>query len=107
MCDDRLYFVYERMEPFLYPEPRTVRIDLEKKLCYKYKDTKVSKIPLSTEIILKVLKPKDPTKADKILLKYKVVILDWEETREMKDVIFTKEMFRWAKNDEPEHSIID
>ena len=100
---EKLYFEYKRMEPFAYPEMRDVRSQLFVQMCKKYKDTKVSKIPLSTEIILKTIKFKDTTKADKILLKYQVVILDWEETREMKDVIFNSKMFKWIKNEEVDY----
>ncbi len=100
---EKLYFEYQRLEPLLYPAPRNIRSQLYMLMCKKYKDSKVSKIPLSTEIILKTLKFKDPTKADKILLKYQVVILDWEQTRNMKDVIFTNKMFKWIKNEEVDY----
>jgi len=99
---DKILFTFERMEPKKYPEPRDIRMQLSKQMCYKYKDKPLSSIPLSTEILLKTIKPKDPTKAEILLLKYKVLIEDWEETREMKDIIFTSKMFRWAKNHPPE-----
>jgi len=100
---ERIYFSYERMEPFRYPDPRDLRMQLSKQMCYKYKDCKISKIPLSTEIILKTIKPKDPAKAEIILLKYKVLNVDWEEVRNIKDTTFTSKMFRWQKAEEVDY----
>jgi len=62
---------------------------------------------LSTEIILKTLKFKDPAKAEKILLKYKVINVDWEDTRNMKDVIFNNKMFKWIKTEEVDYEGIN
>jgi hypothetical protein len=104
---DKILFSYERMEPRKYPEPRDIRMQLNKQICFKYKNKPLSDIPLSTEIILKTIKPKDPTKAEILLLKYKVCIEDWEETREMKDVIFNPKNFRWVKNPPPEYGEVD
>ena len=95
----RIYFEYERMEPFKWPEPRDIRTQLETRMFGKYKDSKISKIPLSTEFILKVIKAKSADQADKILLKYKVVNVDWEQTREMSDEVFDRKMFKWVKGD--------
>ncbi len=97
MSKKRIYFEYERMEPLRYPEPMDVRTILKRKMCGKYRDSKISKIPLSTEFILKVIKAKTADQADKILLKYKVVNVDWEETRDVKDEVFNENMFRWVK----------
>jgi len=96
---DKIYFMFERMEPKRYPEPRDVRIQLEKFMVSKYQDISISKITLSTEIILKSLKPKDGS-LEKPLLKYKIINIDWEETRKIKDIKFNKKMFRWQKGDE-------
>ncbi len=96
--DGKIYFEYERMEPFKWPEPRDVRMQLEKNMLHKYKDQPISKITLSTEIILKSIKFKDGG-LEKPLLKYKVINIDWEETRGMKNVKFDRKMFKWIKND--------
>ena len=96
----KIYFVFERMDPFKWPEPRDIRSQLQKLITAKYKDKPISKITLSSEFILKSLKPKDGS-PEKPLLKYKVINQDWEETREIKDVIFNNNMFRWTKGDEP------
>ena len=97
---DKFYFEYERMSPFIYTQPRDIRMQLQKQICKLYNSEKVSEIPLSTEIILKYIKPKEENKANKILLKYKVVILDWEYTRTLKDLVFISKMFKWNKGEE-------
>ncbi len=96
---DKIYFMYERMEPFKYPEPRDLRAQLERLLTTKYKNEPLSKIVLSTEFVLKSIKPKDGS-PERPLLKYKVVNIDWEDTREIVDIIFDRKMFRWMKKDE-------
>ena len=53
---DKIYFTYERMEPIRYPEPRDIRMILQKKCCSIYKDVNISNIPYSTEIIIKSIK---------------------------------------------------
>jgi hypothetical protein len=102
MSKQKIYFEYERMEPFKWPEPRDIRTQLEVRMCGKYKNCKVSKIPLSTEFVLKVIKAKTADQADKILLKYKVVNVDWEQVREL-DEVFDRKMFKWVKGDGGEH----
>ncbi len=92
---DRLYFTYERLSPFVYPEPHDVKNQLLKKFCYEYKNRPLSDILLCTEIVLKTLKPKDPTKAERPLLRYKIVSEDWEEIRTNKKTIFNPSMFRF------------
>ena len=94
---DKIYFEYERMEPKQWPEPRNVRSQLEYKMIGKYKDKPISDITLSTEIILKVLKLKNGI--EKPLLKYKVINLNWENTRSCKDK-FTSKMFKFQKKEE-------
>ena len=91
----RIYFTYERMEPFKYPEPRDIRAILQRKFCSVYKDSDVSNIPYSTEIVVKFIKSKDLNKADYTLLKYKIVNVDWEEIRNIKKVKFNLKNFRW------------
>lgn len=93
------------MEPMAYPAPRDLRAQLQRAMCNRYKDTKVSKIPLSTEIILKTLKFKDPEKPEKPLLKYKVINNDWDLLQDLNDT-FDSRMFAWIKEDQ-EFSIID
>ena len=100
---DKIFFSYERMEPFKYPVPRDVRTQLLKKICTKYKDKPLSAIPLSTEIILKTIKPKDPSKAEILLLKYKIILEDWEEIRKIDNIMFNSKMFRWMPNPPDEH----
>lgn len=92
---DRIFFSYERMEPHRYPSPRGIKNMLYKNFCNMYKNTDISKIPLSTEFIVKSIKYKDTTKADYILLKYKVTNIDWEEIREIKGIKFNSKNFRW------------
>jgi hypothetical protein len=92
---DRIFFSYERMEPLKYPTPKDIRNILYKKFCYTYKNIDISKIPLSTEFIIKSIKYKDVTKADYILLKYKVTNIDWEDIREIKGEIFNPKNFKW------------
>jgi hypothetical protein len=94
------------MEPFKYPEPRDIRSQLERRMTAKYRDQPISKITLSTEFILKSIIQKDGS-PEKPLLKYKVINVDWEETRETKDINFDKKMFRWIKNEEPEYGFTD
>ncbi len=96
---DKIYFMYERMEPQRYPEPRDIRSQLERYMIMKYKNESISKITLSTEFVLKSIKPKDGS-PERPLLKYKVINLDWEDTREIKDINFDRKMFKWAKGDE-------
>lgn len=103
---DKIYFMYERMEPHRYPEPRDIRSQLEKRIVAKYKDQPISKITLSTEFILKSIIPKDGS-AERPLLKYKVINVDWEDTREIKDINFDNKMFKWIKGDEPEYGYTD
>lgn len=94
--------MYERMDPFKYPEPRDIRNQLERRMINKYKDDPISKITLSTEFIIKSIKPKDGS-PERPLLKYKVVNLDWEDTREFKNINFDRKIFRWAKEEEHEY----
>ena len=99
---DKIYFMYERMEPMMYPEPRDIRMQLEKRMIHKYKDQPVSKITLSTEFVLKSLTQKDGS-PERPLLKYKIINVDWEDTRELKNVIFDRKMFKWAKAEEQDY----
>ena len=99
---DKIYFMFERMEPLKWPEPRDVRTQLQKLIVTKYKDKPISKITLSTEFILKSYKPKDGS-PERPLLKYKVINEDWEQTREIKDVNFNNKMFRWVKGEEHDY----
>lgn len=92
---DRLFFIYERMEPLRYPEPRDIRSILQRKYCGIHKGVDISDLPYSTEIIVKSIKAKDPSKADHILLKYKVINVDWEELRHEKNIKFDSSDFRW------------
>jgi hypothetical protein len=92
---DRLYFTYERMSPFVYREPHDIKTQLMKKFCYEYKNKPLSDISLSTEFVLKSLKPKDTTDVERPLLKYKIVSEDWEYTRTNKNIIFNPNMFRF------------
>lgn len=92
--DERLYFTYERMAPFLYPNSRNIRQLLTSMFCNMYKNSRLSDIPYTTEIIVKSIKNKDPTKIDHILLKYRVINVDWEELRYIKDVMFDPKKFR-------------
>jgi len=91
---DRLYFIYERMEPKRYPEPRDIRLDLKKLMVAKYKDQPLTKITLSTEFILKSIKPSDGS-PERPILKYKVINCQWDMTKEISDIKFDKKMFRW------------
>lgn len=98
----KLYFYYERMEPFKWPDPRDLRAQLSKRMITKYKGQNISKIPLSTEFVLKFTR-------NEPVLKYKIVILDWDEgleTRKIKNIKFTEKMFRWVKEDQ-EFGIFD
>jgi len=103
---DKLFFMYERMEPFKYPEPRDLRNQLERRMVAKYKGQPISKITLSNEFILKSIIPKDGS-PERPLLKYKVINVDWEDTREIKDINFDSKMFRWMKNEEPDYECTD
>ena len=96
----KIFFEFERMEPFKYPEPRNIRNILSSKMCAKYNKCKISEIPLSTEFIIKSIKPKDPSKAEIIILKYRVINVDWDFHKDNHD-IFTSNMFRFLKNEEP------
>jgi hypothetical protein len=102
MPKDKIFFEFQRMEPLKWPEPRDIRVQLEKRMVGKYKDQPISKILFSTEFILKSIKPKDGS-PEKPLLKYKVVNIDWEDTREIKDIKFDKKMFKWTKGEENEY----
>jgi hypothetical protein len=99
---DKIYFMYERLTPLKYPEPRNLRSQLESHMAHKYKDQPISKITLSTEFVLKSIIPKDGS-PEKPLLKYKVLNVDWEDMRELKDLKFDKKMIRWVKNEEPDY----
>jgi hypothetical protein len=99
MSKDKIFFEFSRMEPFKWPEPRDIRIQLESLMIAKYKNVPVSKITLSTEFVLKSLKLKNGS-PEKPLLKYKVINIDWEDNRELKSIIFDKKMFRWTKGEE-------
>lgn len=94
--------MYERMEPKRYPEPRDLRMQLEKHMMMKYRNKSLSEISLSTEIILKSIKPKNGG-AEIPILKYKVINVDWEDTRGIKDVIFEKKLFKWMKSEENDY----
>jgi hypothetical protein len=85
------------MEPTKWPEPRDIRSQLYGLMANKYKGKQVSDITFSTEFILKSIKPKDGP--ERPILKYKVINIDWEDTRELKDVAFDRKMFRWEKGD--------
>jgi hypothetical protein len=92
----KIYFYYERMEPMSWPEPRDIRMQLSTKIKRKYNNSRVSKIPLSTEVILKEFR-------NEIKLKYKVVLCEWDigmKTREMKEITFNPKMFAWTKEDQ-------
>ena len=95
---DKIYFTYERMEPYRYPEPRDIRSQLERHMTNRYKNESLSKITLSTEFILKNIVVKDGS-PELPLLKYKVINLDWEDTRGFDNIIFDKKMFKWSKAD--------
>lgn len=99
---DKIYFTFERMEPFKWPEPRDIRTQLETRMTKKYNDEPISKITLSSEFVLKSIKPKDGS-PERPLLKYKVINIDWEATREIEDVKFNKKMFRWVKSEEADY----
>lgn len=102
MSKDKIEFTFERMEPFKWPQPRDIRTQLEKCMTKQYYDKPLSKITLSTEFILKSIKPKDGS-PERPLLKYKVINLDWEDTREINDINFNKKMFRWVKDEEHDY----
>lgn len=95
----KLYFYYERMEPLKYPDPRDLRNQLRAKFNSIYKNKMIGNIPLSTEIVLKNI-------GQIPVLKYKVIQIDWEEAREMKDVKYDSKMFCWIKENQ-EYGIID
>jgi hypothetical protein len=92
--DERLYFTYERISPFLYPNPRNIKQLLTSMFFKEYKNSRLSDIPYTTEIIVKSIKNKDPTKMDYVLLKYRIINVDWEELRSIKDVNFDPKKFR-------------
>jgi hypothetical protein len=99
----KIYFTYERLEPFTYPEPRTIRNDLATLFAKKYKNKPLSSIPHSTTFNVKKIK-------DKVVLSYKIINLDWDSeinTRQINDILFTSKLFEWAKNDEPDHGVIE
>ncbi len=96
---DKIFFLFERMEPMKYPEPRDLRIQLQKRMMAKYKDQPISNITLSTEFILKSIKPKDGS-PEIPLLKYKVINVDWEDTRDANTIKFNNKMFKWTKAEE-------
>lgn len=103
---DKIYFMYERMEPYKYPEPRDIRTQLEKNMISKYKNLPISKINQTTEFVLKSIIPKDGS-PERPLLKYKVINLDWDDTRKIKDVKFEGRFFKWTKNEEPIYEGLD
>jgi hypothetical protein len=98
--NERLYFTYERIAPFLYPIPRNIRQILMRMFCGMYKNSKLSDIPYTTDIIVKSIKNKDPAKIDHILLKYRIINIDWEELRSIKDIIFDPKKFRFLDTTE-------
>ncbi len=98
--NERLYFTYERMEPKIYPEPHDIKSQLMKKFFYEYNNRPLSDILLSTEFVLKSLKPKDPKKIERPLLKYRIISEDWEDIRKNKQVIFNPKMFRFIDTTE-------
>ncbi len=100
---NKVFFEYERMEPFKYPEPRDLRMQLEKQMVSKYSGKELSKISFSTEFVLKSIKPKSGG-AEIILLKYRVINVDWEDTRELADIKFSKKMLKWVKNEEQDYA---
>lgn len=93
----KISFEFERMEPFKYPDPRDLRSQLKRKMCWIHNNKKISEIPLCTEIILKYLKSKNSEKPDRPLLKYKIINLDWEETKFIKTDKFSEKNFSWMK----------
>lgn len=95
---DFMYFYYERVEPLKYPEPRDIRLMLQKMMIKKYDGKPLSTIPLATEFVVKKIRNIE-------VLKYKVVNCDWEETRNQKEFDFHDKMFRWEKGEEPFHAI--
>lgn len=97
--NDKIYFTYERMEPVKWPAPRDLRSQLQREFVKKYKDKTLSKITLSTEIILKSIKPKDGG-PERPLLKYKVINIDWEDTKKIDDIDFNSKMFRWMREEQ-------
>lgn len=106
MSKNKIYFEFERMEPFKYPEPRDIRSQLEKRMITKYVNKPISNITLSTEFILKSIIPKDGS-PEKPILKYRVINIDWDDTREIKDINFDRKMFKWMKNEEPDYEYTD
>lgn len=88
------------MEPLRYPEPRDIKSKLMSIFCGINKNSMLSDIPYTTEIIVKSIKNKDPSKADYILLKYKVINVDWTDLRELKNVKFDPKKFRWINTTE-------
>jgi len=98
---EKVFFEYKRLPPNIYPEPRNIRVQLQKIMISKYKDKLVSDIPLATELILKTIKPKDLLKAEKILLKYQILNIDWDILKVDKNSPkFNSKMFKWIKNEE-------
>lgn len=91
------------MEPMHYPEPRDIKVQLMRKFNFLYKNCNISDIPYSTEIILKSIKNKDPSKLDHILLKYRIINTDWEELRHEKGVKYNSHDFRWIDTVEQNH----
>lgn len=99
----KIYFTYERIQPLSYPEPRTIRSDLSSIFIKKYKNKPLSSIPPSTTFTIKKIK-------NKPVLSYKIINLDWDSeinTRQIHDILFDSKMFEWAKNDEPDHGVIE
>lgn len=99
----RIFIYHERIEPMAYPVPRDLRSQLLNKMGKIYKDKKISNIPLTTEIIIKSLKFKNGT--EKPVLRYNVIVDNWEETRIDKD-LFYKSYFTWCK-EEQDFEIVD
>lgn len=92
-----IFIYYERIEPKAYPAPRDLRSQLHTKMCKIYKDQKINKIPLTTEITLKNLKFKNGT--EKPVLRYNVIINNWEETRTDKEQ-FHPSYLVWCKEEQ-------
>jgi hypothetical protein len=97
---DKIEFIYERVEPFRYPEPRTLRRDLILQMCKKYHDKLVSEIPLETDIILKSISPKTEDEEERIILRYKVINIDHDVTKKVNEIKFERKMFKWARPEE-------
>jgi hypothetical protein len=94
---DKIYFTLERMEPKRYPEPRDIKKQLLFKMMNKYKGNPISSIDESTEFVLKSLKATE-SMPERPILKYRVLNIDWEDTRKITDVKFESRMFKWLND---------